>query len=102
MLLTRIKVILKFSIVYFMFFSIAIISLIITGAFFDIENEAGEWYEYLHAHYGLYDDRHKYDFNPALGDFLILWLIFLPFIISFLYFIIKKFMLLKYKTRIIK
>jgi hypothetical protein len=93
---------LRFILVYFISFCMAIIALIITGAFFDIENEAGEWYEYLHAHYGLYGDRHKYDFNPALGDFLILWVIFLPLIISFLYFLIKKLMLLKYKTRIIK
>ena len=92
------KSILRLLVAYFIFCGMAVFILRITGVFVDIESAAWILYDYLHSRYGLYDNIYQYDSNPLLGWGLILWVVFLPFITSALYFIIKH-INSKYKTR---
>jgi len=92
------KSILRLLVAYFIFCGMAVFILRITDVFVDMDNVGWELYDYLHSHYGLYDNRYKYDLNPVLADFLIFWVVFLPFITSALYFIIKH-INSKYKNR---
>lgn len=62
-----------------------------TGTILDIENIAWTIYEYMHSHYGLYEDIYKYDFNPVLGDVLIIWMLILPASLTFIVLIIIKY-----------
>lgn len=70
--------------IYFFFFCIACLTLFIASTFFDIETMAWVIYDYLHIHYNLYNE--IYDFNPALGDIIIIWTVFLPLFFLLLYY----------------
>lgn len=72
---------------YFFFFCIACLTLFIASTFLDIEKMAWAIYNYLHFHYNLYNE--IYDFNPALGDIIIIWVVFLPLIFTSLYYALK-------------
>lgn len=70
-------------ITYILSCCISVVLLIVAGAFGDIEQVSWMIYNYLHSHYNIYDDIHDYDFNPALGDFLISWILLLPIFMTF-------------------
>lgn len=80
---------------YLLFFCIACLILFIASAFLDIEAIAWTIYDHLHFHYNLYNG--NYDFNPALADIFIIWVIFIPLVFTSLYYAFKI-----YKNRIKK
>ncbi len=69
---------------YLVFFCIACLTLFIASTFLDIEKMALVIYDHLHIHYNLYNK--IYDFNPALGDIIIIWAVFLPLFSLLLYY----------------
>lgn len=83
--------ILKTVFIYILSCAMAFFVLWMTGTILDIENIAWTIYEYLHSHYGLYEDIYKYDFNPVLGDVLIIWMLILPASLTFIVLIIIKY-----------
>lgn len=86
---TMLIFILKSAAIYLLFLCIACLTLLITSAFLDIESIAWTIYDYLHFHYSFYNE--SYDFNPALADILIIWVIFIPLVFTSLYYALKTF-----------
>ena len=80
----------KALILYLFFCALAWGSLFLINSFIDIENIAELIYKCIYSHYGWYAQRDKYDFNPALGDLLIGWILVLPAVMVALYLLIKK------------
>ncbi|EAN6189713.1 hypothetical protein EJS37_24715 [Salmonella enterica] len=70
-------------ITYILSCCISVALLMVAGAFEDIEQISWMIYSYLHSHYNIYDEIHNYDFNPALGDFLISWVLLFPIVMTF-------------------
>lgn len=82
--------IIKALIIYFICCAASFFILWISGRFINIDYTAWRAYEYLHSQYGFYDDIENYDFNPALGDFLLFWLLLFPGVITFAILIFNK------------
>lgn len=69
--------------IYILFCCISVVLLLVAGTVSDVEQVAWIMYNYLHSHYKIYDDIYNYDFNPALGDLLISWILLFPVFITF-------------------
>ena len=74
------------KVIVFYVLSCVVLSLIllVVSTIFDVESVAWTLYDYLYSNFALYEDIYKYDFNPALGDFLIAWMFILPALTTFI------------------
>lgn len=75
---------------YLLCSSISLFMLWVNGKLFNLPYIIWRAYEYLNTHYGLYNDMEQYDSIPIVRDFLIIWMLFFPTIMTAAIFVFKK------------
>ncbi|POP45811.1 hypothetical protein CHU32_08350 [Superficieibacter electus] len=77
---------------YLLLCYMTIVALIILDIFFDtaMQNMAWMAYNYLHSHYGWYEEIYGWGVNPVLGDFMLFCVIVFPVPVMFVAFRLLK------------